>query len=190
MNERSIFIAVLEMEDSNQRNAYLADACGVDQQLRERVEKLLVAHRAAGGVLDRPLIEDERTSPLRATAEAAGLLIAGRYKLLEEIGEGGMGTVWVAQQTEPIRRRVALKLIKPGMDSRQVLSRFEAERQALALMDQTHGRTEPCWGVQKRWIKSLRALRWGRKIGRSVRTSDPHDHCAGRGVADVAGIIK
>jgi serine/threonine protein kinase/tetratricopeptide (TPR) repeat protein len=135
MNERSIFIAVLEMEDSSQRNAYLADACGADPALRERVEKLLAAHRAVGGVLDRPLIEDERTSPLRATAEAAGLLIAGRYKLLEEIGEGGMGTVWVAQQTEPIRRRVALKLIKPGMDSRQVLSRFEAERQALALMD-------------------------------------------------------
>src|SRR5256714_1669440 len=64
-----------------------------------------------------------------------GATVAGRYKLLEQIGEGGMGAVWVADQTEPVRRRVALKLIKPGMDSRQVLSRFEAERQALALMD-------------------------------------------------------
>src|SRR5881628_3188659 len=74
------------------------------------------------------------------TAEQTGLqrpgqVVAGRFKLLEQIGEGGMGTVWVAEQAAPVRRRVALKLIKPGMDSRQVLSRFEAERQALALMD-------------------------------------------------------
>src|SRR5205823_10068950 len=67
--------------------------------------------------------------------ERPGIIIAGRYKLLEQIGEGGMGTVWVAEQTEPVKRKVALKLIKPGMDSRQVLARFEAERQALALMD-------------------------------------------------------
>lgn len=73
-----------------------------------------------------------------SSAYPPGTLIAGRYKLLEEIGEGGMGTVWVAQQTEPVRRRVAIKLIKPGMDSRQVLSRFEAERQALAIMDHPH----------------------------------------------------
>ncbi|MGE0697196.1 MAG: protein kinase [Pirellulales bacterium] len=83
------------------------------------------------------------TANPRATVEKPpayppGTVIAGRYKLLEEIGEGGMGSVWVAQQTEPVRRRVALKLIKPGMDSRQVLSRFEAERQALAVMDHPH----------------------------------------------------
>ncbi len=66
---------------------------------------------------------------------SAGTVIAGRFKLLEKIGEGGMGTVWAAQQTEPVRRRVAIKLVKPGMDSRQVLARFEAERQALAVMD-------------------------------------------------------
>ena len=70
-----------------------------------------------------------------ANQEASGTLIAGRYKLLEQIGEGGMGAVWVAEQTEPVRRKVALKLIKAGMDSRSVLARFEAERQALALMD-------------------------------------------------------
>ncbi len=74
----------------------------------------------------------------QSPAYPPGTVIAGRYKLLEEIGEGGMGAVWVAQQTEPVRRRVALKLIKPGMDSRQVLSRFEAERQALAMMDHPH----------------------------------------------------
>jgi serine/threonine protein kinase len=67
--------------------------------------------------------------------ESAGTLVGGRYKLLEAIGEGGMGEVWVADQLEPIRRSVAIKLIKPGMDSRSVLARFEAERQALALMD-------------------------------------------------------
>ncbi len=66
---------------------------------------------------------------------AAGNLIAGRYKLLEKIGEGGMGEVWVAEQTQPVRRKVALKLVKAGMDSKMVLSRFEAERQALALME-------------------------------------------------------
>src|SRR5205814_10642757 len=68
-------------------------------------------------------------------AERPGAVIAGRYKLLEAIGEGGMGRVWMAKQTEPVKRLVAVKLIKPGMDSRQVLARFEAERQALALMD-------------------------------------------------------
>src|SRR5262249_48763407 len=67
--------------------------------------------------------------------ESAGIVIAGRYKLIEEIGEGGMGAVWLSQQTEPVKRLVALKVIKPGMDSKQVLARFEAERQALALMD-------------------------------------------------------
>ncbi len=75
------------------------------------------------------------TRPLHAPDEAVGTVIAGRYKLLETLGQGGMGAVFMAQQTEPIRRLVALKLIKPGMDSRQILARFEAERQALALMD-------------------------------------------------------
>jgi eukaryotic-like serine/threonine-protein kinase len=135
MNERSIFIAALEMDDPDQRQAYLAKACGTDPQMRERLESLLAAHQAGGGVLDRPLVKDEATSPFRKTADGSGLVIAGRYKLLEEIAEGGMGSVWVAQQTEPVRRRVALKLIKPGMDTRQVLSRFEVERQALAMMD-------------------------------------------------------
>ena len=72
---------------------------------------------------------------IQSPVNKTGAVIAGRYKLLEQIGEGGMGAVWVAEQTEPVKRRVALKLIKPGMDTRQVLSRFEAERQALALMD-------------------------------------------------------
>src|SRR5947207_6282146 len=81
-----------------------------------------------------PVVDLEATTESRRALERPGLRI-GRYKLMEQIGEGGMGTVWVAEQTDPVKRRVALKLIKPGMDSRQVLSRFEAERQALALMD-------------------------------------------------------
>jgi eukaryotic-like serine/threonine-protein kinase len=79
----------------------------------------------------QPVVEPASTP----TQEVAGSIIAGRYKLLQEIGEGGMGTVWVAEQTTPVRRKVALKLIKSGMDSRSVLARFEAERQALAVMD-------------------------------------------------------
>src|SRR5207253_8134750 len=97
-----------------------------------RLEALLRAHDRAGHLLDRPGLQH---TAAHIPSEQPGAVIAGRYKLLEEIGEGGMGTVWVAEQTEPVRRKVALKLIKPGMDSLSVLARFEAERQALAVMD-------------------------------------------------------
>jgi serine/threonine protein kinase len=101
--------------------------------LRAAVEALLLAHEASGSLLNRP-------PPLVPTTayhpnSMPGLIIAGRYTLVEKIGAGGMGEVWVAKQTEPVKRKVALKLIKSGMDSRAVLTRFEAERQALALMD-------------------------------------------------------
>ena len=97
---------------------------------------LLRAHDRAGHVIDRPANGDpDQTAGYVSTSEQPGTIIAGRYKLLEEIGQGGMGTVWAAEQTAPVRRKVALKLIKAGMDSRSVLARFEAERQALALMD-------------------------------------------------------
>jgi eukaryotic-like serine/threonine-protein kinase len=88
------------------------------ERIEQRIEKLLAAHQAAAGLLDRPLLEGDKTSEL-PSAEGAGLVIAGRYKLLEEIAEGGMGTVWVAEQTQPVRRRVAIKLVKPGMDIRR-----------------------------------------------------------------------
>ena len=104
--------------------------------MRRRVERLLEAHPKAGGFLEghgRPA--GEETAAYVPAGEQIGTVIVGRYKLLEQIGEGGMGTVWVAEQTQPVRRKVALKLIKAGMDSKTVLSRFEAERQALALMD-------------------------------------------------------
>jgi len=131
-----IFLAALEKGTPEERAAFLNAACKDDSDLRRRVERLLEAHPKAGSFLEAPARPDgEETAAYVPTGEHVGAVIAGRYKLLEQIGEGGMGTVWVAEQTQPVRRKVALKLIKAGMDSRTVVSRFEAERQALALMD-------------------------------------------------------
>ena len=144
MTEESLFLAALEKDTPAQRQAFLDEACGADTMLRARVQMLLEADARARGILDRPAVgSPERTSaypPDEKTGaylpnEQPGVIIAGRYKLLEAIGEGGMGTVWVAEQTQPVKRKVALKLIKTGMDSKSVLARFEAERQALAVMD-------------------------------------------------------
>src|SRR6516225_4587123 len=133
----TIFTGALDRESPPERAAYLDEACGGDAALRERVDALLRAHEQAGGFLEPRVTAGFEPSTAAATAAnpMAGTMIAGRYKLIEEIGEGGMGTVWMAQQTEPVRRAVAVKLIQPGMDRKQVLARFEAERQALALMD-------------------------------------------------------
>src|SRR5437660_1131145 len=131
---RAIFNQAVEIEDAHQRAAYLAEACGNDAALRAKVKELIGAHIAAGGFLAT------RNEPKAAVAddakfsEGAGSVI-GRYKLLQKIGEGGCGVVYMAEQDEPVRRRVALKVIKLGMDTKQVIARFEAERQALALMD-------------------------------------------------------
>ncbi|HET6325267.1 MAG TPA: serine/threonine-protein kinase [Planctomycetaceae bacterium] len=135
-----IFLVALGKSTPRERDAFLDDVCRDNAELRRQVERLLAAHPRAKDFLEQPAAvvqgtvigQNERTAHQRMMV---GTLVSGRYKLLEEIAEGGMGTVWVAEQTEPVRRRVAIKLIKPGMDSRQVLSRFEAERQALALMD-------------------------------------------------------
>src|SRR5262249_8320933 len=128
----SIFCSAIEIESPDERRALVEQACGDDVDLRNQVERLLHAHFHGRSFLDAPLqpvaTADE---PL---AESPGTVI-GLYKLLEQIGEGGMGTVWMAQQQEPVKRVVALKLIKAGLDSRQFIARFEAERQALALMD-------------------------------------------------------
>ncbi len=131
-----IFLAALEKGTPEERAAYLEQACKGDPELRRRVERLLEAHPKAGDFLENPALPPaEATAAHVPSGEQVGTVIAGRYKLLEQIGEGGMGTVWVAEQIEPVRRKVALKLIKAGMDSQSVLARFEAERQALALMD-------------------------------------------------------
>jgi eukaryotic-like serine/threonine-protein kinase len=156
MTEPDLFTNALQMEDPAKRAAYLAEACGHDTELRARIERLLELHQGAGGFLQQPAVPvdltvgappDEAPLPLaggngrrgeqRVAIEKVGNQI-GPYKLLQQLGEGGMGTVWVAEQSEPVKRRVALKLIKPGMDSAQVLHRFEAERQALAVMDHTN----------------------------------------------------
>jgi tetratricopeptide (TPR) repeat protein/serine/threonine protein kinase len=130
--EESIFAQALEISSVAERAAFLDRACGNNQALRAQVEALLRAHERSGDVLDRP-------QQLLLTTDLPGHerpgTMLGPYKLLEQIGEGGMGTVWMAEQTQPIQRRVAVKVVKAGMDSRQVLARFEAERQALALME-------------------------------------------------------
>ena len=142
MNEQSLFDAALERGTVAERMAFLDEACAGDLALRRRLENLLAAHDKTVGILDEPAIPPGATPTTPkigrgdvAGGEPLGSGLAGRYVLLEEIGEGGMGTVWVAEQTQPVRRKVALKLIKAGMDSKTVLSRFEAERQALALLE-------------------------------------------------------
>src|SRR5262249_13370080 len=116
-------------------DAYLAVACGGDEALRDRVRDLLTAHQAAGSFLEPAAgLAVTTEGPL---SERPGAVI-GPYKLLEQLGEGGFGVVFMAEQPQPLRRKVALKVLKPGMDTRQVVARFEAERQALALMDHPH----------------------------------------------------
>jgi WD40 repeat protein/serine/threonine protein kinase len=128
----SIFCSAIEIESPDERRALVEQVCGDDLDLRHQVERLLHAHFHGRSILDAPVQRVATVDePLR---ETAGTVI-GPYKLLEQIGEGGMGAVWMAEQKEPIQRRVAVKVIKAGMDSKQVLARFEAERQALALMD-------------------------------------------------------
>src|SRR5262245_13545892 len=130
----TVFAAAAALATPDERAAYLNQACADDAPLRDRVEALLRAHDRVGHMIDRPPDVAKQTGAFVPSREAPGAAI-GLYKLIEQIGEGGMGTVWMAQQTEPVKRAVAVKLIKPGMDSKQVLARFEAERQALALMD-------------------------------------------------------
>jgi tetratricopeptide (TPR) repeat protein len=129
---KSIFLNALGHSAGDERGAFLVEACGADEDLRREVDELLAHNEQADGFLDS--MAPTVTAALPA-ADLAGTVLAGRYRLLEPVGEGGMGAVWVAQQTEPVKRLVAVKLIKPGMDSKAVLARFEAERQALALMD-------------------------------------------------------
>jgi tetratricopeptide (TPR) repeat protein len=140
MSERDIFIAALQQEDPAQRQDFLDEACAGQPELRRQVEDLLRLYQDAGSFLEKPAAEPPATGAFQDGAEQASSLevpgsLIGPYKLIEPVGEGGMGSVWMAQQSEPVKRLVALKLIKAGMDTKQVIARFEAERQALALMD-------------------------------------------------------
>ncbi|MCZ7638682.1 MAG: protein kinase [Verrucomicrobia bacterium] len=137
MDEEALYLAAHEIPDAGQRAAFLDQACGAGAALRARLDRLLAAEGPAARLWgdDPPPARADRT-PVEAAppAEGPGSVI-GRYKLLEAIGEGGMGVVYLAEQEQPVRRRVALKVIKLGMDTKAVVARFEAERQALALMD-------------------------------------------------------
>jgi serine/threonine protein kinase len=140
-SEKAIFDAALRLPPE-ERDSFLEKTCGADSQMRRRVAALLAAHPpthppAPPGPSDTVTTEEDSTitQTVALPPEEAPGDVIGRYKLLEKIGEGGFGLVYVAEQTEPVRRRVALKIIKLGMDTRQVVARFEAERQALALMD-------------------------------------------------------
>ncbi len=132
---KSIFDEAAEIESAEDRHAYLEQHCGDDPDLRSKVEGLLKAYEQAGSFLESPpaVLRTLDTAPI-ADQEKPGMKI-GRYKLVHEIGHGGMGVVYMAVQKEPVKRKVALKIIKPGMDTKEVVSRFEAERQALAMMD-------------------------------------------------------
>lgn len=125
--------AALEIPGPQERAAYLDESCGGDQALREEVGMLIAAHFADETFME-PLADPLW---LETRSEREGDMI-GRYKLLRQIGEGGFGTVYLAEQSQPVKRQVALKVIKPGMDSKEIIARFEAERQALALMDHPH----------------------------------------------------
>jgi tetratricopeptide (TPR) repeat protein len=130
---KSIFVNALEIASAPARRAYVEAQCGTDEALRREVQDLLQCHERMGAFLNPPTPAPAATvdDPI---SERPGTVI-GPYKLLEQIGEGGFGVVFLAEQQEPIRRKVALKILKPGMDTRQVIARFEAERQALAIMD-------------------------------------------------------
>ena len=135
-----IFSEAREIRDPAQRSQFVADACGEDAALRLAVEAMLQDAEKAAAFFESNATE----STLRVSSETPGAVI-GRYKLLEKIGEGGMGVVYMAEQREPVVRKVALKIIKAGMDTRQVVARFEAERQALALMDHPEHRQGARW---------------------------------------------
>lgn len=133
-NERDLLLAAIDLP-TGERDCYLEKACSGDERLIGRIRRLLEHAEATGSFMAQP------AGCLQPATPAGGLQPGtqiDRYRLLEQLGEGGMGVVFVAEQTEPVRRKVALKVIKPGMDSKAVIARFEAERQALALMDHPH----------------------------------------------------
>ena len=140
MNAKEIFVRAAEIESISERRVFVDRHCLDDSELKRRVVALLAAHDEPASFLDRPAMNVEVVDTLDRAPIAEGVMEGpgqriGPYKLLEQIGEGGMGVVYMAEQLEPVRRKVALKIVKPGMDTRQVIARFEAERQALAMMD-------------------------------------------------------
>jgi serine/threonine protein kinase/Tfp pilus assembly protein PilF len=134
LDEKAIFNIARQIGSPAARSEYLRQACGSDAALLGQVETLLRAYEQQASFLESPPLAGSAPTSDSPLSERLGMQI-GPYKLLQQIGEGGMGVVYMAEQEQPLRRRVAIKIIKPGMDSRQVIARFEAERQALSLMD-------------------------------------------------------
>src|SRR5207245_3083189 len=132
MSPDTIFAQAIDIESAQERAVFLDEACRSDPELRRELERLVRDHFRAGTFLERPAAQLVATPEGMPMREGPGALI-GPYKLLQQIGEGGFGVVFAAEQTKPVRRQVALKVIKPGMDTQQVIDRFEAERQALAV---------------------------------------------------------
>lgn len=132
VDEKAVFNIARQIQSPDARTDYVRQACGNDHQAMSRVIALLVQHDNTLGFLEKPAVRNPTLG--QATPVPAGTRI-GPYKLLQRLGEGGMGTVWMAEQEKPVRRMVALKLIKSGLDNRQIVARFEAERQALAMME-------------------------------------------------------
>ena len=130
---KQVFFGAVEIHSRDDRAIFLDKACNGDSTLRRRVEALMAAHERPDNLMDECAYAPA-VATCQSIAEMPGDMI-GSYKLLEQIGEGGFGVVYMAEQSQPVRRKVALKIIKPGMDTREVVARFEAERQALALMD-------------------------------------------------------
>src|SRR5215471_4732887 len=137
--EEALFELAEQKPSAAERAAFLDGVCRDNPALRARLDVLLEAHFGAAEFLRKTSKRAEAAEPVRVPTDSRGeeapARMIGRYKLLEKIGEGGFGEVWMAEQREPVKRRVALKVIKLGMDSRQIVARFEAERQALAIMD-------------------------------------------------------
>jgi hypothetical protein len=131
---KSIFWHAIEKTDVKERAGYIDGICEKNPDLRPKIEELLRLHDNAGDFLESPILSTDVTLNDAPLTEGPGTEI-GPYKLLEKIGEGGMAVVYMAEQHEPFHRRVALKIIKLGMDTRQVIARFAVERQALAMMD-------------------------------------------------------
>src|SRR6266446_3122459 len=130
-SEMDLFTEAVQLP-AEQRSGFLEAACGGDAEQRANIEALLKAHMQSGEFLEQapPEVKAQATVPGEKPGDRVG-----RYKLLQQIGEGGCGVVFMAEQEEPVRRKVAIKIVKPGMDTKTVIARFEAERQALALMD-------------------------------------------------------
>ena len=143
MNEREIFIEAAQLIDPGEQSAFLRRSCGQDDVLHRQVVDLLAAHSRAQSFLESPpsgialAVASQDAMQARTVTEGPGTKI-GPYKLLQQIGEGGFGVVYMAEQEQPVFRKVALKIIKPGMDTKEVIARFESERQALALMDHSN----------------------------------------------------